>query len=67
MFFLELKLNAKEETTNERTHLLILIKFIKKKFEKIGILKMRQNEQGNKRKQIDSYNKKLFRIRNKLL
>ena len=30
MFFLELKLNTKEGTANERTHLHIFIKFIKK-------------------------------------
>ena len=40
--FLELQLNTREGTANERTHLLIFIKFIKKK-KKVK-LQMKKNE-----------------------
>ena len=56
MLFLELKLNTKEDTANERVHLFILIKFITKILRKKAVkLQMSKNQKSNRRN-----NKKTF-------
>ena len=56
MLFLELKLNTKEDTANERVHLFVLIKFITKILrKKAAKLQMSKNQKSNRRN-----NKKTF-------
>ena len=64
MFLLEFKLNAKEGTVDKKIHLFIFIKFIKKNERKKALkLQMRKKEPSDRRKWIDSYDKKtLMRI-----
>ena len=64
MLFLEFKLNTKEGTVNEKNHLFIFTKFIKKNERKKALkLQMRKKEPSDRRKWIDSYDKKtLMRI-----
>ena len=64
MFLLEFKLNTKEGTVDKKIHLFIFIKFIKKNERKKALkLQMRKKEPSDRRKWIDSYDKKtLMRI-----
>ena len=64
MFLLEFKLNTKEDTVDKKIHLFIFIKFIKKNERKKALkLQMRKKEPSDRRKWIDSYDKKtLMRI-----